>query len=166
MKVYRFRVSIFDIPHLYRIIEVSGNCTFDDLHDAIFEAFDRYDPHLYSFFLTRRDARSMPPIMQAPVITHPGNVEEEKDFGNAVEGADETTIDDADLKEKEVIHYWFDFGDDWWHRIRVEKITETRSQSSTKHLEIVKSVGASPPQYPDFDDEDFEDFSDFDAQYD
>ena len=51
MNLYRLRVSIMGIPKVYRIIEVAGNCTFDDLHEAIFEAFDRYDPHLYSFFL-------------------------------------------------------------------------------------------------------------------
>ena len=50
MKIYQFRVSIIGIPNLYRTIEVSENCTFDDLHDAIFQAFDRYDSHLYSFF--------------------------------------------------------------------------------------------------------------------
>jgi len=48
MNLYRLRVSIMGIPKVYRIIEVAGNCTFDDLQEAIFEAFDRYDPHLYS----------------------------------------------------------------------------------------------------------------------
>ncbi len=160
MKIYRFRVSIFGITKLYRIIEAAADCTFEDLHDAIFEAFDRYDPHLYSFFITRADAKSMPVIMDAPVITHPANVEGEKEFGSAVEAADETTIADAGLEEKDVFHYWFDFGDDWWHRIRVEKITEAASKSKAGHLEIVKAVGESPPQYPDFDDEDFDDFDD------
>jgi hypothetical protein len=156
MKLYRFRVSIFGMTGVYRIIEASENCTFDDLHDAIFEAFERYDPHMYSFFLTRRDARSMRPILQAPVITHPVNVEGEREFGNAVEPSDETTIADAGLHEKEVIHYWFDFGDDWWHRIRVDKIADAPSRSKAKHLEIVKVVGESPPQYPEYEDEDFD----------
>ena len=161
MKLYRFRVSIFGITGLYRIIEASENCTFDDLHDAIFEAFDRYDEHLYSFFITRKDTQSMPAIVQAPVITHPVNVEGEREFGNAVQAADETTIAAAALQERDVIHYWFDFGDDWWHRIRVEKIIRTHSKSTGKHLQIVKAVGESPPQYPDFCDED-EDFDEFD----
>jgi len=52
MKKYQFRISIMGIPKLYRIIEASDNCTFDDLHAAIFKAFDRYDNHLYSFFIT------------------------------------------------------------------------------------------------------------------
>ena len=58
MRIYQFRVSIIGIPKLYRLIEVSENCTFDDFHDAIFQAFDRYDYHLYSFFITRKGART------------------------------------------------------------------------------------------------------------
>jgi len=49
MRIYQFRVSIIGIPNLYRIIEASENCTFDNLHEAIFQAFDRFDEHLYSF---------------------------------------------------------------------------------------------------------------------
>jgi len=59
MKDYQFRVSIIGIPKLYRIIELSENCTFDNFHLAIFDAFDRYDPHLYSFFITKADTRNM-----------------------------------------------------------------------------------------------------------
>ena len=60
MKIYQFRVSIIGIPKLYRTIEASENCTFDDFHDAIFQAFDRYDEHLYSFFITRKDTKNIP----------------------------------------------------------------------------------------------------------
>jgi len=54
MKIYQLRVSIIEIPKVYRVIEVTDNCSFDDLHDAIFDAFDRYDPHLYSFFIKKK----------------------------------------------------------------------------------------------------------------
>jgi len=59
MKIYQFRTSIMGIPKLFRIIEASGNCNFDDFHDAIFLAFGRYDHHLYSFFITRNDTKNM-----------------------------------------------------------------------------------------------------------
>lgn len=63
----------------------------------------------------------------------------------------ETRIGDVDLKEKDVIHYLFDFGDDWWHRVRVQSVD--KSTSNKKHVRLVKSVGASPPQY-DYDEDD------------
>ncbi|HEU19161.1 MAG TPA: hypothetical protein ENO00_07260, partial [Deltaproteobacteria bacterium] len=59
MKMYQFRISIIGIPNLYRIIEASENCTFDDFHEAIFQAFDRFDEHLYSFFITRKDTKNI-----------------------------------------------------------------------------------------------------------
>src|SRR3990167_3214266 len=32
-----------------RTIQIRGNQTLEDLHDAIFEAFDREDEHMYEF---------------------------------------------------------------------------------------------------------------------
>ena len=157
MRIYQFRVSIIGIPKLYRIIEASGNCTLDDLHEAIFDAFDRYDSHLYSFFITRKDTENMRSIYDAPEITHPMNVEDIMGFGKRKKSTAETRIDDVGLNEKDVFHYLFDFGDDWWHRIRVQNISETKSKK--KHIKLIKSVGESPPQYPDYDD-------DYDDEYD
>lgn len=54
------------------------------------------------------------------------------------------------MHEKDIIHYLFDFGDDWWHRIRVNSIKE--ADSKKKYIKLIKSVGESPPQYPDYDD--------------
>jgi hypothetical protein len=156
MKIYQFRVSIMGIPKLYRTIEVSENCTFDDFHDAIFQAFDRYDYHLYSFFITRKDSNNMRTIYDAPEITHPQNVEDIMGFGKRRKSTAKTRIRDAGLKEKDVFHYLFDFGDDWWHRIRVQNVSETNSKK--KHIKLIKSVGESPPQYPEDDD-------DYDEEY-
>jgi len=155
MRVYQFKVSIVGIPKLYRIIEAGGNCTFDDLHKAIFEAFDRFDPHLYSFFITRSDSKSMRSIMQAPEITHPYNLEDLMGHERQKRSAAGTKIDDARLEERDFFHYLFDFGDEWWHRIRVQSVTESNARK--KCLRIVKSVGESPPQYPDYDAEDSDD---------
>jgi len=61
------------------------------------------------------------------------------------------------LEVKDVFHYLFDFGDDWWHRIRVQSLKETNLRK--KSIKIIKSIGESPPQYPDYDDyfdEDYE----------
>ena len=63
-----------------------------------------------------------------------------------------TLLSDAGLNEKDVFHYWFDFGDDWWHRIHVQRIDEVDGRQ--KFVRVVKSVGESPPQYPDDDDYD------------
>lgn len=152
MKKYRLKVSIFGIPRVYRLIEISETATLVNLHEAVFAAFDRYDPHLYSFFITRRDTKNMRAIYNAPEITHPQNVKDFMGFGPSKRSAAKTRIGDLDLAEKEVFHYLFDFGDDWWHRIRVEGITEVPGKA--KFVNLIKSVGSSPAQYPDYDEED------------
>lgn len=143
------------IPNLYRIIEASENCTFDDFHEAIFQAFDRFEDHLYSFFITRKDTRNIRDIYNASEIAHPMVLEDMMGFGKKKKSTAQTQIGDVDLKEKDVFHYLFDFGDDWWHRIKVQKINETNSRK--KYIMVIKSVGTSPPQYPDYDDDDDED---------
>ena len=72
-------------------------------------------------------------------------------FGRRKKSTEKTRIGDVGLKEKDVFHYLFDFGDDCWHRIKVESINETNSKK--KDIKIIKSVGASLPQYPDYDDD-------------
>ena len=147
MKVYQLKVSIIGIPKLYRVIELSENCTLDELHMAIYGAFERYDPHLYSFFITKADTKNMRTIINAPEITHPQNTEDLMGFGKKKPSATKTKIGSIDLAEKDVFHYLFDFGDDWWHRIRVEKIVE--SEDNQKRINLIKAVGEAPPQYPD-----------------
>ena len=72
-------------------------------------------------------------------------------YGRKKRSAAKTRISDAELVEMDVFHYLFDFGDDWWHRIRVQKIGQLRT--TKKHMKLIKSVGQSPDQYPDYDDE-------------
>ena len=47
------------------------------------------------------------------------------------------------MVEKDVFHYLFDFGDDWWHRIRVQAIKE--SGNKRKSIKIIKISGHSQP---------------------
>lgn len=154
MRIYQFRVTIIGMPKIYRIVEASGNCTFYDLHNKIFEAFNRFDPHLYSFFITKSDTKNYRSIIKAPEITHPDNTEDIMGFGRKKMSATKTKIDSVRLEEKDVFHYLFDFGDDWWHRIRVQSIKENTERG--KYIKIIKTIGESPPQYPEYDDYDDE----------
>ncbi|MDA1015831.1 MAG: hypothetical protein O3A00_15420, partial [Planctomycetota bacterium] len=35
-----------------------------------------------------------------------------------------TTLDELELKADRVFGYWFDFGDDWFHQVEVERIEQ------------------------------------------
>ncbi len=149
MKVYRLRVSIIGISKLYRIIEASETCTFDQLHEVIFDAFNRYDAHLYSFFMTKKDTKNPRTICSAPEITHPAALQDDSGYGRPKRSSSsDTTLGAVGLESKAVFHYLFDFGDEWWHRIRVESVTDGEVAS----VRTVKSVGAAPPQYMEHED--------------
>jgi len=100
MKIYQFRVSIIGIPRVCRVIEITDNRTFDELHDAIFDAFDRYDPHLYSFFITKEDTKNIQSIFNAIEITHPQHVEDTMGSGRKRKSTANTRIEDIDLNDE------------------------------------------------------------------
>ncbi|MDO5638764.1 MAG: hypothetical protein Q4G28_02745 [Neisseria sp.] len=152
--MYRFKVSLVGergqpISKLHRIIEVSGNAPFIALHEQIFEAFDRFDPHLFKFLLTRKELADIRDLYDWHEEV--GFPESKGPFSDAiVHDATQFTIADAALQEKDIIHYWFDFGDDWMHRLRLEKIfqiADNEPQSEGWYCDTTKRVGKSPPQY-------------------
>src|SRR5437868_6375872 len=58
-RVYALKVSLISgfvsdkfakkNPSVYRTIRIRGDQTLEELHFAIFEAYDRFDEHLYEF---------------------------------------------------------------------------------------------------------------------
>ena len=130
-----------------RTILIRGDQTLEQLHDAIFTAYDRFDEHLYEFQVGGK--RTMDPKARRYVLSGMGS--ELFDDPEAAGTVTDTTLDDLGLKDGEAFAYWFDFGDDWWHQINVVAIRE--GGGSGKYPRITAKVGESPPQYPDLDDE-------------
>ena len=52
--IHRFKVSLRDRPDIWRIIDIKGNQMLSSLHKAVFKAFDRFEEHQYSFFLSNK----------------------------------------------------------------------------------------------------------------
>jgi hypothetical protein len=48
---YQFTVSLRRAACIRRSVVLRGDQTLHDLHEVIFSAFDRFDPHLYCFYL-------------------------------------------------------------------------------------------------------------------
>jgi len=159
MKVYCIKVALFYNKKIYRNIEILENQSLANLHDFIFNAFDRYDEHLYSFFLTGKAIKSTRKINDFPEITHSMNLEDPAGFTQKKRyNAEKTKIGNLDLYEKDKFYYLFDFGDDWWHELSVLKIED--ASGSKGYPKITKKVGDSPDQYPDYED-DYDEDDDF-----
>lgn len=63
--------------------------------------------------------------------------------------AEQTTLDDLKHKKDKACGYLFDFGNDWWHQIKVVAIEEKTPKG--RYPKITNRVGQSPPQYMDID---------------
>lgn len=118
-----------------RVIEIRGDQTLEKLHEILFEAFDRFEHHLYEFQFGKR-----PFDPDGPNYGIPDGESKSKTFD-----ARTTTIDSLDLKVERVFGYWFDFGDDWLHTIQVDRIDD--AIPTVPYPRIAKRIGKSPPQY-------------------
>ncbi|MFB3766120.1 MAG: plasmid pRiA4b ORF-3 family protein [Methanotrichaceae archaeon] len=135
----------FEGQTVSRTIQIRGDQTLEDLHKAIFKAFNRFDPHLYEFNLgAGPDDRTA--IYSIPFDVKMPGLDEEM-----AGDVRTTTIDSLGLEVGRAFGYLFDFGDDWQHQINVEAIEE--SPIKGKYPKIIKREGKSPPQYPDPDEE-------------
>jgi hypothetical protein len=121
-----------------RVIEIRGDQTLADLHLAIFNAYDRWEQHLYEFQFGKRPHDPAGPnygISNAP------RAKKKKSGGDARD----TRLSDLGLKPQQSFGYWFDFGDDWYHQLQVERIE--RAIPTVPYPRITGRVGKSPPQY-------------------
>lgn len=125
---YVFKVSV--ATNVWRKIQLSHLHTLLDLHDAIQDAFDFDDDHLYSFFMdAKRYSRN---AFQSP---------------NCGEGpyVDEVRIGELELYEGQRILYLFDYGDSWEFNVLLEKIdTDCPLPLNPK---ITETKGKAPEQY-------------------
>lgn len=127
-------------PEISRTIKIQGDQTLEKLHHAVFDAFDRFDNHMYEFQFGKGPND---PKGKRYVLPEAFDARERNVAGNVAE----TPIDSLDLKVGQAFGYWFDFGDDWWHQINVAAIDDEVPKG--KYPKVVKRVGKSPPQYAD-----------------
>jgi len=149
-----FKVALAGQKSIWRRIALSGNQTLDDLHEAIYDAFDRYDEHLYSFYFLPPRVKKLTRSNLCDAVEYacPFSCEDDSPFSNPdIPNAAETELVSLKLKPKQVFFYLFDFGDEWWHEITVEEIDAAREKG--KYPRVLESRGDSPPQYPDMEDQ-------------
>ena len=120
-----------------RAIEIRGDQTLHDLHGAIFNAYDRWEDHPYEFQLGRRANDPDGPNYRGIMSRRIG--------GKNVHDAKTAKLDDLDLTLHQTFGYLFDFGDYWFHHVRVEKL-ETAIPTVT-YPRVIRRKGKSPPQH-------------------
>jgi hypothetical protein len=132
--IYQFKITLEDSkPVIWRRIQVPENYTFWDLHVAIQDAMGWYDCHLHQF--------EMVDPKQSEQVTI-GKPDEEFDEPILTEW--KTSIADYfSLKNKKAF-YTYDFGDDWRHKIVLEKIAPIEVEQT--YPQCVAGEMACPPE--------------------
>ncbi len=153
-RLYTLQVFLTDGPvakkfagkEISRAIQIRGDQTLQVLHKAIFKAFSREEEHFHEFNFGKG-----PYDQEGPRYTLPSAA---KDFmTDEVTAGDvsKTTLDSLGLKVGRAFGYWFDFGDDWRHEIRVEAMGDPPPKGGC-FPKVIARVGESPPQYADPED--------------
>lgn len=107
--VYQFKITLKNSkPPIWRRIQVPESYSFWDLHTAIQDAMGWEDCHLHEFIF---------PYFRAPDSVIIGLPE-----GNEYLHGSKIKINKYFKQEKDKADYWYDFGDDWFHLVVLEKI--------------------------------------------
>ena len=110
MEYFRFEVRLLDAaPAPWRQFLIAKKATFENLHLAIQCACDWENCHLFAFHADRR----------GPVLA-----------GSPDDESDPPPPDAARVKLASFFlrggpdrcFYWYDFGDDWWHEVRLIEV--------------------------------------------
>ena len=144
---YTFKVNLKGSKRMWRTVVLRGDHTLTDLHEIIFEAFDRFEEHLYSFYFPKAISSGRFDF-QPKEYTSPIMLKERDPFSpRRPISAAKTTLDSLHLQLGQTFEYLFDFGDNWLHEIKV--VSKEPVQSQIKLPMILERKGDSPPQYPE-----------------
>lgn len=123
----------------WRKIEMKATQTLEDLHEAIQDALEWDNDHLYSFYMDNKFYSKEPDVE----YTCPYEPEGRKTA--------DVQVGIFDLKKGQKFAYLFDFGDD--HRFEIEVIGFGNIEKGKKYPMLVDSKGKLLEQYPEYDDE-------------
>lgn len=133
-QVYQFKISLKGIkPTIWRRIQVPETYTFWDLHVAIQDAMGWEDYHLHEFRMMNPD------VVENVKIGYPDG-----EYGMLILKGWEQWISDYFSMGNSLAEYIYDFGDNWKHIIRLERII-TRSKKIDYPV-CIAGERACPPE--------------------
>ena len=133
-QIYQFKVTLKGIkPSIWRKIQVPETYTFWDLHVAIQDVMGWQDYHLHEFEVIK------PSSGRKVMIGFP-----DEEFGRDVLPGWKQKIADYFSIENPSAEYIYDFGDNWRHEIRLEKILPR--EKGVKYPLCIDGKRACPPE--------------------
>lgn len=142
--LYKFQIKLDWMKTVWRRIEMRGDQTLHDLHEAIQAAFAWDDDHLYSFFMSGK--------------AWDNTSEYASPYNDEGEGhnAAKVRLESLKLAPKQKFLYLFDYGDELRHNVIVEAVVPGGVKRGEDYPRITEEHGKAPPQYGEEEDEDEE----------
>ena len=157
MKAYQIKIELIDSnPLIWRRVIIPADVTFKRLHDTIQFSMDWWDRHLYEFEFVKEKIR----ITNDEEAYGEYKFYQEKYKGKTLNKRNdphgiitrilETTVRqpqtlkiDRYLEKYKVITYVYDLGDNWQHKIELEKVIDDYGLG---YPTIIEGEGACPPE--------------------
>jgi len=140
--IFRLKIELKDVkPLVWRRIEINTDATFQELHNAIRDAFGWSGTHLHDF--TYRDPTFHNRINRINGLLPDGTVNEEL-FSN--DELQEDVVNLSTIFDLGIHHiiYTYDFGDNWEHKVINEgKFPRDNNQM---YPQVIKSIGDCPEE--------------------
>lgn len=134
--VYEFKITLMGInPPIWRTIQVPETYSFWDLHVAIQDSMGWTDSHLHEFEIVNT-ATSKKVVIGIPV--------ESFDDDRDVQAGWEYKIASYFTMDNRAAIYLYDFGDDWRHTVRLEKILAR--EKNRRYPVCIDGERACPPE--------------------
>ena len=135
-QVYQFKITLKGIkPPLWRRIQVPETYTFWDLHVAVQDAMGWQDYHLHDFAI--RNPRTK-------VKERIGIPDEDDVYELGILSGWERNIADYFSMKNSTAAYVYDYGDNWVHAVKLEKILPR--DKKTKYPRCIEGKRACPPE--------------------
>lgn len=139
--VYRVRVDIDDAsPPIWRRLDLRSNLTLDLVHQALQVAFDWTDSHLHRFSLGGRAFDRDSQVFLCPYDVDNKEWEDDDDGPPAAT----TRLDETLTAPGDLLHYLYDYGDNWELTLRLEDVLS--AESDCPAAVVIDGERAAPPE--------------------
>ena len=138
----KLKINLENMPFpIYRKVVIPADITMSELHLIIQVAMGWEDCHLFQF----SDKKERPKISAQREM-------EGDDFWGSPHGdtydADELfLLEFLEHTDGKTFWYWYDFGDDWWHKISIQKVTKNDlAEFVDETPACTEAAGLCPPE--------------------
>lgn len=127
----QLRITLLNVkPPVRRRVLVSANLTFLQLHNVIQAAMGWEDCHMHEFEVGKQRIGT--------------SSKEDSFFGGEPALSESRHRLGETLANHKKFRYWYDFGDDWWHEITIEKRLD--AMPDDQHARLIDGENACPPE--------------------